>query len=213
MIKSVAQAIPVYSMSCFRLPRGLCDKITSIIRQFWWGSKRGQRKPTWVAWDVMIRPKYMGGMGFREFEKFNLALLGKHGWRLITHPNSLCSRVLKGKYFPDCDFLQANAPTTSSATWKAIIAGRKALQTGLIKRVGNGDSISIWNDSWIPTTSTLKPMGRIGNDPLQWVSELIDDSRGTWDIKTVRRNFLAPDAEAKHPYSAQRWRRFLGMGL
>ena len=34
LIKAVAQAIPVYSMSCFRLPRGLCDSISSIIRQF-----------------------------------------------------------------------------------------------------------------------------------------------------------------------------------
>ena len=27
LIKSVAQAIPVFSMSCFKLPRGLCDHI------------------------------------------------------------------------------------------------------------------------------------------------------------------------------------------
>jgi hypothetical protein len=32
LIKSVAQAIPVYSMACFRLPRGLCDRINSLIR-------------------------------------------------------------------------------------------------------------------------------------------------------------------------------------
>ena len=35
LIKYVAQAIPVYSMACFRLPRGLCDSIMSIIRQFY----------------------------------------------------------------------------------------------------------------------------------------------------------------------------------
>lgn len=45
LIKSVAQAIPVFSMSCFRLPRGLCENIMSIIRQIWWGSKQGKRKP------------------------------------------------------------------------------------------------------------------------------------------------------------------------
>ena len=61
LIKSVAQAIPVFSMSCFRLPRGVCESVTSIIRQFWWGSKQGRRKPCWVSWDVMTRPKDLGG--------------------------------------------------------------------------------------------------------------------------------------------------------
>ena len=35
LIKSIAQAIPVYSMACFRLPWGLCNHINSLIRQFW----------------------------------------------------------------------------------------------------------------------------------------------------------------------------------
>lgn len=44
LIKSVAQAVPTYSMTCFKLPRGLCLKINSSIRNFWWGSKQGKRK-------------------------------------------------------------------------------------------------------------------------------------------------------------------------
>jgi hypothetical protein len=64
LIKSVAQAIPTYSMSCFKLPRGLCKHINSLLRKFWWGSKEGKRKTCWVAWDDMIMPKYLGGMGF-----------------------------------------------------------------------------------------------------------------------------------------------------
>jgi hypothetical protein len=75
LIKSVAQAIPVYSMACFRLSRGLCEHINSLIRQFWWGSKNGKRKPCWVSWEVMTRPKHLGGLGFRDIELFNLSLL------------------------------------------------------------------------------------------------------------------------------------------
>jgi hypothetical protein len=44
LIKSVAQAIPVFSMACFLLPRGLCTHINSMIRKFWWGSQKGERK-------------------------------------------------------------------------------------------------------------------------------------------------------------------------
>lgn len=48
LIKSVVQAIPTYSMALFKLPRGLCDYITSLVRKFWWGSKKGERKAAWV---------------------------------------------------------------------------------------------------------------------------------------------------------------------
>jgi hypothetical protein len=35
LIKLVAQAIPIFSMACFKLPRGLCLHINALIRKFW----------------------------------------------------------------------------------------------------------------------------------------------------------------------------------
>ena len=35
LIKSVAQAILTYSMSLFKLPKGLCNDINSIITKYW----------------------------------------------------------------------------------------------------------------------------------------------------------------------------------
>lgn len=46
-------------------------------------------------------------MGFRNMEAFNLALLARQGWQLITDPNYLLSRTLKAQYFPRTSFLKA----------------------------------------------------------------------------------------------------------
>ena len=54
LIKAVAQALPTYGMSVFKLPLGLCDDLTSIIRDFWWGVENGKRKTAWIAWEELV---------------------------------------------------------------------------------------------------------------------------------------------------------------
>lgn len=70
------------------------------------------------------------------------------------------------------------------------------MDVGLIKKVGDGTTISTWSDTWIPGTLFLKPMGRIGSDPLSRVSELIDEYTGNWNVDIIKANFLQPDVEA-----------------
>ena len=38
LLKSVAQAVPTYPMSCFLLPIDTCKKMKSAIANYWWGS-------------------------------------------------------------------------------------------------------------------------------------------------------------------------------
>ena len=44
LIKAVPQAIPVYIMGVFKLPLSLCDELSKIIRDFWWGSENGKKE-------------------------------------------------------------------------------------------------------------------------------------------------------------------------
>ncbi|KAL5560573.1 hypothetical protein UlMin_036784 [Ulmus minor] len=62
LIKTVAQAIPTYSMSIFKIPSTLCRELGSIVARFWWGSTPTNRKINWVSWEKMCLPKHKGAV-------------------------------------------------------------------------------------------------------------------------------------------------------
>jgi hypothetical protein len=93
----------------------------------------------------MIKPKSIGGLGFRDMELFNLALLAKQAWRILREPNSLSARVLKVVYYLGRrDFLEAYHGSSPSRIWRSIVDGREVLKEGLIKRIGMGEKMATW---------------------------------------------------------------------
>ena len=131
LIKAVAQVVPLYMMSCFKLSNTLCDELTGMIRQFWWGQVKDEKKLAWMSWEKMCLPKEKGGMGFRDLKLFNLALLVKQGWRLQTNSSLLFYRVYKAKYFPRCDFIEASLGSQPSFAWRSIWAAQDIVKRGL----------------------------------------------------------------------------------
>ena len=67
LIKSVAQALPTYLMSVFKLPFSVCDDLTRMVRNFYWGSEKGKRKVHWKGWDHLMQPKERGVSVFETF--------------------------------------------------------------------------------------------------------------------------------------------------
>lgn len=77
LLKAVIQSIPTYVMSCFELHKQLCNDIHQCMARFWWGAKGDEKKIHWVAWERLCVPKTEGGLGFRDMNVFNRALLAK----------------------------------------------------------------------------------------------------------------------------------------
>ena len=88
---------------------------------FWWGHSGAQNKGNhWLSWDKLSMHKKDGGMSFKSLHVFNLAMLGKQGWCIMTNPSSLIAPIYKAKYFPRCDFLSAKLGHKPNYVWRSL---------------------------------------------------------------------------------------------
>ena len=144
---------------------------------------------TWIGWDKLCRNKGEGGLGFKDLKAFNLAMLGKQCWRLLSKDHSLFFKVFKGKYFKYKSFLQAEVGNNPSWAWRSLLEGRKVIEKGTKWQVGKGDQITIRTDPWfsneypftLPSTETIEPS-------IQMVNQLLT-SEDSWNEQLIRSKF------------------------
>jgi hypothetical protein len=155
LLIAVIQAIPTYSMGVLQLPISLCKELNQLMQNFWWSHMSNNSKIHWMSWAKMGRSKSIGGLGFRDLVVFNKALLAKQGWRILQDPNSMAAQILKVKYFPNCSFLEALLGSKPSFAWKSLCNAKDLLFQCLIWRIGDGKSVKIWGDRWLPIPTTF----------------------------------------------------------
>lgn len=135
-------------------------------------------------------------MGFKDLKAFNLALLAKQGWRLSQNPSSLTHRVFKAKYFADCSFMEAQVGKKPLYVWRSIMAAREMVERGSRWCIGNGKTMEIWRDRWIPTPNNFKIISPKGSDgELVKVAQLIEEETGMWKANLIKRIFLTHEAD------------------
>ena len=162
-----------------------------MIRKFWWGYSGDSKKVHWVKWESLCQGKDFGGLGFKEIKKFNEALLAKQVWRMLKNPESLCHRVFKARFFPNCSILEAPNSTSGSYAWKSILSARNVVRKGVVWRTGDGRTVCIKEDKWLPNqvyNSVTSPLPSIPPDAK--VSLLIDEASRSWNNEVVRQLFL-----------------------
>ncbi|KAH1106130.1 hypothetical protein J1N35_009898 [Gossypium stocksii] len=186
-IKAVLQAIPTYSMACFLLPKSFCVELENIMSSFWWRNNHGKRGLHWCEWKSLCATKEEGGMGFRHLSSFNIAVLAKQGWRLLRYPNSLLARTLKAKYFKNTDFLNSSLGNLPSFTWKSIWEARGFFLKEMGWRIGDGQSVSVWDDAWVPGHEEVRIQNVNNVQSLVRVLDLID---GEYSVRSGHRLLL-----------------------
>ncbi|XP_019176340.1 PREDICTED: uncharacterized protein LOC109171740 [Ipomoea nil] len=171
----------------------VCTAIERLMNRYWWGSGT-DRKIHWTAWDKLCLPKKYGGLGFKDLKAFNVALLGKQAWRLLTNTESLVSKVYKARYYHRLSFMEAELGNNPSHCWRSIMAAKSLVCSGVKRRIVNGNSTSVWKHPWLQDEED--PMIQTEMPPQladARVANLIDQETGTWDYHLLTDIFKPDD--------------------
>lgn len=98
LIQAVLSNLPTYYLSLFKAPISVYKIIEQKMRKFLWEDTNDRGGSHLVRWDLITRPKEVGGLGIDKVNIANDALIGKWNWRYHKEPNHLWRRLIDSKY-------------------------------------------------------------------------------------------------------------------
>lgn len=116
LLKSVLEAIATYQMSTTMLHDSILSKMQSRCLQFFWG-KPSKKGICYVKWGILTKPKMGGGLGLRDLETMNKAMILKNIWKIVTDEEAIWVRILQAKYFPFLSFWKTNRIDPCTRLW------------------------------------------------------------------------------------------------
>jgi ribonuclease HI len=198
LIKTVASSIPSYAMSSFLMPISFSSSLDRIFKNFWWGFPKDKtRNLSLKSWSSICLPKEEGGLGFRRMHEFNLALIAKLGWKLISNLDCLWVKQLQNKYIKYGDFISSPVSSSASWLWKGIQKIKPIISAGACLRVSKTSSAPIWSSNWVPTIPSFRPRPKFPfniNHPALQVRDLIDHNRDSWNAPSIHAIFDSTSA-------------------
>ena len=111
-------------------------------------------------------------VGFQESKKNH----GNMSWMVASKRVSSCMEALRSKYKVTESWLKEAPRKYVSNTWRAVERMKSLIVKGACFLVGDGLSIDIWKEPWVPWLPefTPKPTAHSNNTQPMIVAELID---------------------------------------
>lgn len=110
------------------------------------------------------------------------------------------SATLKAKYYPKSSSLEAEVGNNPSYVWRGIMAAMDIVKAGTRRKIGNGESTKVWDDSWLPDKENgflTTPMpeqlqgitvdGFMNSEEQRWDMEVVKDICNSRDVELIKR--------------------------
>ncbi|KAL0289271.1 UNVERIFIED_CONTAM: putative ribonuclease H protein [Sesamum radiatum] len=183
LIKSVLSSIHLYWSSVFILPKGVVKMIEMQLKGFLWRGSTGSGGYK-VSWDLVCQPISHGGLGIRNVQSMNQALMAKHLWQVVTNQRDSIWVTWVLLYRLKHHTVWSYHGTGGSWCWKKLMKLRCQLIKGLKFRVGNGNSFKLWLDPWLVDGPLINkyPRGPLitGLSVDSWLNVVIDRDNWNW---------------------------------
>ena len=139
LLRSLLSAIPTFYLSVFKIPATIEQRLSGLMRRFFWrGSKEG-RGLALVAWDDICTPTDQGGLGVPHLNTMNVALLTKWVKRIIGPEEDVIRSVMRDKYGAGVNWEKTTTRVRgASAFWRGI--GK------VLPSLGDGNLFRFWLD-------------------------------------------------------------------
>jgi hypothetical protein len=151
LIKVVLESLPVYWMALAHIPLSVLKKLQQLIFAFLWNGSKQNKGYHLCRWEMVSKPKSLGGWGLRNLQIFYKALSTNTLWRILMAPG-IWSKVIKDKYITHQsvhDWLRSTTDLSSrgSQTWKHLLKSLPILLHWIAWLPGSGSSIEIGRDA------------------------------------------------------------------
>lgn len=199
LISSVIYGSINFWASAFILPKRCLVQLQSLCSRFLWSGSITGPVNYKVSWTTICLPKNEGGLGLRDFGRWNKTLCLRLIWLLYADNNSLWAQWIKSYRIKEGNVWSCDVEKASSWTWRSVLNLRCFASRYLRANLGTGLSISFWWDQWTPLGQLINLFGVTGprelNVPLfASVSEACNSSG--WALPGAR----SPAAEQLQVY-------------
>ncbi|KAL0452006.1 UNVERIFIED_CONTAM: hypothetical protein Slati_1178700, partial [Sesamum latifolium] len=116
-------------------------------------------------------------------------------WRIAMNPENVLHYVISNKYFPGSTFVEARLGANPSYTWRSIWASRDILFAGIRWQVGDGRSIPILGQPWLPRPTTFQLIARPTSmsEDSKMASLILPSNE--WNVSLIKAEFHPMDVD------------------
>lgn len=182
MIKSTLQSLPVYYMGTAKILTRITKVLTDLMRRFFWELDQ-KRYLAYVAWDKIAKPVLEGGLGIRDLNSLNDALLMKYLFQVAAGENLPWVQIVKAKYLPQSCLWASKREYQCTYFWRSIMRLRDKLILMIQWKIGDRLLCNAIREPWCLAAISIQLENAIQRR--MKVVELVNPQNLLWDAEKL----------------------------